>query len=43
MKIKVINPNTTASMTAKIGVIARSVANPEAQLIFLSFCNFNGV
>ena len=33
MKIKVINPNTTVSMTEKIGAIARSVANPETEII----------
>jgi allantoin racemase len=33
MKIKVINPNTTASMTEKIGAIARSVANPGTEII----------
>ncbi len=38
MKIKVINPNTTSSMTEKIGAIARSVANPETEIIA---CNPN--
>lgn len=33
MKIKVINPNTTASMTQKIGAVARSVANPGTEII----------
>lgn len=33
MKIKVINPNTTVSMTEKIGAIARSVANPGTEII----------
>ena len=33
MKIKVINPNTTASMTEKIGAIARLVANPRTEII----------
>lgn len=33
MKIKVINPNTTSSMTEKIGAIARSVANPGTEII----------
>lgn len=33
MKIKVINPNTTASMTEKISAIARSVAHPETEII----------
>ncbi len=33
MKIKVINPNTTASMTEKIGAIARLVANPGTEII----------
>ncbi|MEJ1112344.1 MULTISPECIES: aspartate/glutamate racemase family protein [unclassified Kribbella] len=30
MRIKVINPNTTASMTAKIGECARAIAGPGA-------------
>ena len=38
MKIKIINPNTTASMTEKIGAIARSVANPGTEIIA---CNPN--
>lgn len=33
MKIKVINPNTTASMTEKIGAVARSVASPRTEII----------
>jgi allantoin racemase len=33
MRIKVINPNTTASMTAKIGEAARSVAAPGTEII----------
>lgn len=33
MRIKVINPNTTASMTAKIGAAARSVAAPGTEII----------
>lgn len=33
MKIKVINPNTTASMTEKIGAAARSVASPGTKII----------
>lgn len=33
MKIKVINPNTTASMTQKIGAVAVSVANRETEII----------
>ena len=33
MKIKVINPNTTASMTQKIGDAARAVAAPETEII----------
>ncbi len=36
MKIKVINPNTTISMTEKIGAIARSVANFETEIIACS-------
>ena len=32
MKLLVINPNTTASMTAKIGAAARSVASPGTQI-----------
>jgi allantoin racemase len=33
MKIKVINPNTTASMTQKIGAVAQAVANPDTEII----------
>ncbi len=33
MRIKVINPNTTASMTAKIGAAARAVAAPGTVII----------
>lgn len=33
MKIRVINPNTTASMTDKIGVAARAVAMPGTEII----------
>jgi allantoin racemase len=33
MRIKVINPNTTASMTAKIGAAARNVAGPGTEII----------
>jgi allantoin racemase len=33
MKIRVINPNTTASMTAKIGAAARSVAAPGTEIV----------
>lgn len=33
MKILVINPNTTASMTAKIAVAARAVARPDTEII----------
>lgn len=33
MRIKVINPNTTASMTAKIGAAARAVASPDTEII----------
>jgi allantoin racemase len=33
MKIKVINPNTTASMTEKIGAAARAVASPGTEII----------
>lgn len=33
MKIKVINPNTTASMTQKIGMAARGVAAPGTEII----------
>lgn len=33
MKIKVINPNTTASMTQKIEIAARKVAAPKTEII----------
>lgn len=33
MKILVINPNTTASMTAKIAVAARAVARPDTEIV----------
>lgn len=33
MKIKVINPNTTASMTQKIGKAARAVAASGTEII----------
>ncbi len=33
MKIKVINPNTSASMTEKIGIAAQAVANPGTEII----------
>ncbi len=33
MRIKVINPNTTASMTQKIGAVAQAVANPDTEII----------
>jgi allantoin racemase len=33
MRILVINPNTTASMTAKIGKVAASVASPGTEII----------
>lgn len=33
MKIQVINPNTTASMTQKIGMVARAVASPGTTII----------
>ena len=33
MKIKVINPNTTASMTQKIGKAALAVAMPGTEII----------
>ena len=36
MKIKVINPNTTTSMTEKIGVAAQAVANPGTKIIATS-------
>jgi len=33
MKILVINPNTTASMTTKIGAAARAVARPDTEIV----------
>ncbi|MDR9405167.1 MAG: aspartate/glutamate racemase family protein [Halothece sp. Uz-M2-17] len=33
MKIKIINPNTTTSMTEKIGTVARRVASPETEIL----------
>lgn len=33
MQIKVINPNTTTSMTQKIGAVARAVAAPGTEII----------
>jgi len=33
MRIKVINPNTTSGMTAKIGAAARAVASPGTEII----------
>lgn len=33
MKIKVINPNTTVSMTQKIGAAAQAVANPGTEIV----------
>ncbi|NJO73066.1 MAG: aspartate/glutamate racemase family protein [Leptolyngbyaceae cyanobacterium RM1_406_9] len=33
MKLKVINPNTTASMTDKIGIAARRVASSDTEII----------
>ena len=33
MKILVVNPNTTASMTAKIGHAAQAVARPDTEII----------
>lgn len=33
MKLLVINPNTTASMTAKIAATARAVAGPDTEII----------
>ena len=33
MRIKVINPNTTASMTSKIGAAARAVAAPGTEIV----------
>lgn len=36
MKIKVINPNTTWSMTEKIGAAARAVASPGTEIVAVS-------
>jgi allantoin racemase len=36
MRIKVINPNTTLSMTAKIGACARSFARPGTEIVAVS-------
>ena len=36
MKIKVINPNTTWSMTDKIGAAARAVASPGTEIVAVS-------
>jgi allantoin racemase len=36
MKIKIINPNTTQSMTDKIGAAARKVASPATEIIAVS-------
>jgi allantoin racemase len=36
MKILVVNPNTTASMTEKIGAAARSVAAPGTEIVALN-------
>jgi allantoin racemase len=36
MRIKVINPNTTAGMTAKIGEAARAVAAPGTEIVAVS-------
>ena len=33
MKILVVNPNTTASMTAKIGAAAQAVARPDTEIV----------
>lgn len=33
MKLKIINPNTTAGMTAKIGAAARAVARPGTEIV----------
>lgn len=33
MKIKVINPNTTASLTQKIGMMTRGVTAPGTEII----------
>ena len=36
MRIKVINPNTTRSMTDKIGECARAAARPGTQIVAVS-------
>lgn len=36
MKIKIVNPNTTWSMTAKIGACARAVARPGTEIVAVS-------
>ncbi len=36
MRIKIINPNTTWSMTEKIGACARAVARPGTEVIAVS-------
>jgi allantoin racemase len=36
MRIKVINPNTTLSMTEKIGEAARAVAGPDTEIVAVS-------
>ena len=33
MKLLIVNPNTTASMTEKIGLAARQVARPETEIV----------
>ena len=33
MKILVVNPNTTASMTTKIGAAARAIARPDTEIV----------
>lgn len=33
MKLLVVNPNTTATMTHKIGIAARAVARPETEIV----------
>ena len=33
MKILVVNPNTTASMTKKIGIAAQAIARPDTEII----------
>ena len=36
MKVKIINPNTTSSMTQKIEEIAKKYARPETEIIAVS-------